>query len=64
MGEIVNLRLARKAKARSENEVAAAANRARFGVAKSEKTLTAARLKKDAKNLDGHELNPDQPEKP
>lgn len=64
MGEIVNLRLARKAKARAESETAAAANRARFGVSKPEKTLTAARLKKDAQNLDGHKLDPDSPEKP
>lgn len=64
MGEIVNLRLARKAKARTESETAAAVNRAKFGVAKPEKTLTAARLKSEAKNLDGHRLTSDRPEKP
>ncbi len=64
MGEIVNLRLARKAKARIESETAAAANRAKFGVAKPEKTLTAARLKSASKTLDGHRLSPDTPEKP
>lgn len=31
MGEVVNLRLARKAKARATAETAAAANRAKFG---------------------------------
>lgn len=38
MGEIVNLRMARKRKARAEAETEAAANRAKFGRTKAEKT--------------------------
>ncbi len=62
MGEIVNLRRARKAKARTESEAAAAANRAKFGASKPEKTLTALRLKSDGKHLDAHKR--ETPEKP
>ena len=39
-------------------EAAAAANRAKFGEAKSEKILTRAQAQSDAKHLDGHKLAP------
>jgi len=39
MAEIINLRMARKAKARSEAEKKAEANRAKFGQTKAEKTV-------------------------
>jgi Domain of unknown function (DUF4169) len=43
MAEIVNLRQARKQKARAEKEARAADNRIRFGRPKAEKELTKAR---------------------
>lgn len=46
MGDIINLRQARKAKARSDKEQAAAANRAKFGRTKAERQ---ASLQEDAR---------------
>jgi Domain of unknown function (DUF4169) len=49
MADIINLRLARKAKARTESEKTAEQNRAKFGQTKAEKTarkLEEARAKK------------------
>ena len=54
MAEIINLRQARKAKARSEKESAAEANRLKFGRSKAEKTLSEAEKKLSARKLDGH----------
>jgi len=54
MAEIVNLRQARKAKARSEKDDAAAANRAKFGRTKAEKQAEAAKAALATKALDGH----------
>ena len=59
-GAIVNLRLARKAKRRSDAADTAAANRAKFGESRAEreiKTLDRFRL---ARHLDGHRLS-DEP---
>ncbi len=42
MAEIVNLRRVKKAKARAEKEAGASANRAKHGVAKSERDLAEA----------------------
>jgi len=58
MAEIVNLRRARKAKARAEKEKAAEANRVAHGTPKALKTLEQARREKarsalDSKKLDG-----------
>ncbi|TVR10030.1 MAG: DUF4169 family protein [Salinarimonadaceae bacterium] len=53
-GEIVNLRLARKRKAREEAEAKAADNRVKFGRAKAEKSLTAATKALDGKKLEAH----------
>ncbi|MGE6740770.1 DUF4169 family protein [Allorhizobium pseudoryzae] len=50
--EIVNLRLARKAKARSDKERQAEQNRITFGRTKQEKTLTKALNDKAEKQLD------------
>lgn len=58
MAEIVNLRMARKAKARNESEAAAAANRAKFGASKSERKLRLAQAELAAKQLDGHKREP------
>jgi hypothetical protein len=54
MAEIINLRQARKAKARAGKEAEAAANRARFGRTKAEKELEAARRKLEEKAIDAH----------
>ncbi|HVW91317.1 MAG TPA: DUF4169 family protein [Devosia sp.] len=54
MGEIVNLRQARKAKARAGKEAEAAANRAKFGRSKAEKELEAARRKLAERSIEGH----------
>jgi hypothetical protein len=56
MSEIVNLRRARKAKARDEKEKIAAANRAKHGVAKSVRALAEARGEKVARDLESHRL--------
>lgn len=54
MGEIVNLRLARKRKARAEAERNAEQNRINFGRTKEERALTKAERALDAKKLDAH----------
>lgn len=60
MGDVVNLRQARKARKRSENEAAAVANRARFGESKAEKTKRSTEAERVAKLLDGARREPDQ----
>jgi hypothetical protein len=59
-GEIVNLRRARKAKARATSAAEAAGNRARFGRALSERTQTAAAALAATRHLDGHRLSPEE----
>jgi len=54
MGEIVNLRRARKAKARDEKEKAADANRVLHGTPKDMRDLAKARGEKSARDLDAH----------
>ena len=54
MGEIVNLRHARKKKARGEKEEAAEANRLLHGTPKPLRNLAKARAKKAARDLDAH----------
>ena len=54
MAEIINLRQARKGRARAEKEDAAAANRAKFGRTKEDKQLEAARKSLEVAKLDGH----------
>jgi len=56
MAEIVNLRRARKAKARSEAETQAAQNRIEFGRTKAERKLTEAEKALQAARLEGHRL--------
>ena len=57
MAEVVNLRRARKTKARNQKEKAAADNRLRFGVAKRERDLAAARSEKASQEIDAHKLD-------
>ncbi len=57
MAEIVNLKRAKKAKARRAVDEAAAASRIAHGVSKAQKTLAQAQRKKDASALDSHKLD-------
>lgn len=59
MAEIVNLRQARKQRARAEKDKAAEQNRLSFGRTKAEKALTQAERDKATRTLDGHRL-PDE----
>lgn len=56
MADIVNLRQARKAKAKQSKEAKAAANRVQFGRTKAEKTLSTAQKANRDKRLDGHKM--------
>ncbi|MFP5078213.1 DUF4169 family protein [Rhizobium sp. YIM 134829] len=51
-GEVVNLRQARKQKARAEKDRAAEQNRLTFGRSKAEKSLTKALNAQDERRLD------------
>ncbi|GAB6053346.1 hypothetical protein JCM17960_21660 [Magnetospira thiophila] len=53
MTEIINLRQARKQKARAEKEDKAAANRVRFGRTKGQKKADSLDRLKASRNLDG-----------
>lgn len=54
MGDIVNLRRARKFKAKSASEKAAAENRRRFGLTKAEKILYRAEASIEDQRFAGH----------
>lgn len=54
MGEVINLRQARKAKARAESEQTAAGNRMQFGRRKEDKELLRHLDELSEKSLDGH----------
>ncbi len=60
MSEIVNLRLARKRKARADKEQQAAGNRAKFGRTKAEKQRDAAEAGRDRRHLDQAKLDGDE----
>lgn len=53
MGEVINLRLARKAKARTQAQDKAAANRARHGQSKAERKRQKLDDARDARRLEG-----------
>jgi hypothetical protein len=59
MAELINLRRARKAKARTQAEASADANRVEFGRTKSEKKLTKAENDVAHRRLDGHKRKPE-----
>ncbi|MBC7139318.1 MAG: DUF4169 family protein [Defluviimonas sp.] len=61
MTRIINLRQARKQRARSEAQAEAAARAARFGRSKAERLLEEARAQKAREALDGHRLEPGPP---
>lgn len=52
--DIVNLRKARKDRARAEERAGAVANRAKHGVSKADKSLAEARAAKARRDLDAH----------
>jgi len=56
MGEVVNLRLARKAAARAAKEAEAATNRAAHGRTRAERAATKAERTRAARLLDGAKL--------
>ena len=62
MAEIVNLRRAKKAKARAAKEKTAADNRVAFGTPKSLKDLNTARREKATRDVDAHKRD-DEDEK-
>ncbi len=53
MAEVINLRLARKARARSDAAQAAAQNRARSGLTKAERARQQAEAERAARLVDG-----------
>ncbi len=58
MGEVVNLRRARKSRDRREAEKKAQEHRAAFGRPRAERELTNALLRKDASKLESHRRTP------
>jgi hypothetical protein len=58
MSDIVNLRRARKRKARANAESEAATRRARFGAPHAARQADHARLELAAKKLEAHRLEP------
>jgi hypothetical protein len=58
MGELVNLRRARKRKAGAEAEREAAANRLAHGLSKDERRRLNAEREAETKRLDAHRLRP------
>jgi hypothetical protein len=56
MGEVINLRRARKDRDRRDREDNASANRIAYGRAKSERVLTEAEAKIERARLDAHRL--------
>lgn len=57
MADIVNLRRARKHKARAAKAAQADANRAQHGIAKKARDLTKARRDKDEQSIAAHRLD-------
>ena len=59
MSEIVNLKRARKAKARHEKEVIAEASRVEHGISKSKHKLAKALAEKTKRDVDAHKFEED-----
>ena len=60
MADVINLRRARKDKARREHEREAAANRRRFGRTKPQKSADQDAAARSGRSLDGKRLLPDK----
>ena len=61
MAEVINLRRARKARERADEERRAAENRVRYGRPKAEKRLKDARAEKERRDLEGKRRDPGDP---
>jgi Domain of unknown function (DUF4169) len=59
MGDIINLRRARKAKTKVERDRNAEANRAMHGRTRVERTQSEAEKRRSDRELDGHRLGDD-----
>jgi hypothetical protein len=59
MAEIINLRQARKAKAKAEKNAKAETNRVQHGTPKLLRELNRTRSEKEARELDGHKKDED-----
>ncbi|MDP2084746.1 MAG: DUF4169 family protein [Gemmobacter sp.] len=59
MGDVINLRQAKKQAARKAARVQADANAAKFGRTKSERDLARAQADKAARDLEGHRRESD-----
>ena len=60
MADVINLRRARKDKARREHEREAAANRLRFGRTKAQKSADQDTATRSRRTLDDKRLEPDE----
>jgi uncharacterized protein DUF4169 len=60
MADVINLRRARKDKARREHEREAAANRQRFGRTKAQKSADQDSATRSRRSLDDKRLEPDE----
>jgi len=63
MADVINLRRARKDKARRENEREAEANRLRFGRTKARKNADRDAEARGRRSLDDKRLEPNEPDK-
>jgi hypothetical protein len=64
VAELINLRLARKAKVRAAKEQSSAQNRQRFGQSKASKALSTFDSQKAIKSLDDTRLTTTKPHEP
>jgi len=58
MGDVINLRDARKRRERAAKDAKAAANRSRFGRTRAERTRQETERERDVRGLDGHRREP------
>jgi hypothetical protein len=61
--DIINLRQARKQKARADKDIQASENRAKFGRSKVERQREATESARVQKLFDGHKVEPDDTSK-
>ena len=64
MGDVVNLRRARKRRDREREAAAAAENRILHGLTRAERRTIEAEREAGERRLDGHRLEPDDPSRP
>jgi Domain of unknown function (DUF4169) len=59
MAEVINLRLARKARVRADKASQAASNRATYGESKAARAARKAEAERTDRHIDGHRREPD-----